>query len=98
MAEAKRFVYRLARLRAWSTEALARRRIPLGFVAGALVLWLATPSGGSLLAGTPVAVFGEALRLWAAGHLNKSNEVTAYEVISALTPFDPGARTPAREA
>lgn len=66
MAEAKGFVHWLARL-----------RVPLGFVAGALVLWLATPSGVSLLVGTPVAVFGEALRLWAAGHLNKSNEVTA---------------------
>jgi hypothetical protein len=57
-------------------EALARRRVPLGFVAGVLVLWLAEPSGTSLMAGTPVALLGEALRLWAAGHLNKSSEVT----------------------
>ncbi len=57
-------------------EALARWRVPLGVVAGVLVLWLAEPSGTSLMAGTPVALLGEALRLWAAGHLNKSSEVT----------------------
>ena len=31
----------------------------------------------SLLAGSAVAVLGEALRIWAAGHLNKSREVTS---------------------
>jgi protein-S-isoprenylcysteine O-methyltransferase Ste14 len=77
VAEASRLVHRLARLRARLAEALARRRVPLGFVSSVLVLWLATPSGASLLAGTPIAVLGEALRFWAAGHLNKSNEVTA---------------------
>ncbi len=51
--------------------------MPLGFVACAVVLWLAKPSGVSLLAGAPVAALGQALRLWAAGHLNKSNEVTS---------------------
>ncbi len=65
------------RLGARITEGLARRRVPLGFAAFVLVLWLATPTGPSLLVGAPVAILGEALRLWAAGHLNKSNEVTA---------------------
>lgn len=77
MADSSGVVHRLARWRAWLVTALARRRVPLGFVAALLVFWLATPSGASLLAGTPVAVLGEALRVWAAGHLNKSNEVTA---------------------
>lgn len=59
------------------TKRLARLRVPLGFVSAIIVLWLAQPSGRSLLAGSVVAVLGEALRVWAAGHLNKSREVTA---------------------
>ncbi len=55
---------------------LARRRVPLGFVLAALVAWLASPTARSLAMGVPVAALGEALRIWAAGHLNKSREVT----------------------
>jgi protein-S-isoprenylcysteine O-methyltransferase Ste14 len=55
---------------------LARWRVSLGFVFAAIVLWLATPSPQSLLIGAVVAVVGEAIRLWAAGHLEKSKEVT----------------------
>jgi protein-S-isoprenylcysteine O-methyltransferase Ste14 len=66
----------LARRRACLAEALARRRVPLGFAFGALVLWLAQPTMVSLSSGTAVAVIGESLRIWAAGHLNKSREVT----------------------
>lgn len=55
---------------------LARFRVPLGFVAGALVLVLARPSWPSLGGGTIVALVGEAIRIWAAGHLEKSREVT----------------------
>jgi hypothetical protein len=58
-------------------EALARRRVPLGFGFGALVLWLARPTSASLVWGTAVAMIGESLRIWAAGHLNKSREVTS---------------------
>ncbi len=58
-------------------DRLARWRVPLGFVCGALVLWLARPTGRTLIAGAAVASAGEALRLWAAGHLNKSREVTS---------------------
>jgi protein-S-isoprenylcysteine O-methyltransferase Ste14 len=57
-------------------EALARRRVTLGFICGALVLWLAQPSWRSLVIGACVAGCGEATRLWAAGHLEKSREVT----------------------
>jgi protein-S-isoprenylcysteine O-methyltransferase Ste14 len=56
---------------------LARRRVALGFIAGAAALWLAAPSRVSLLVGGSVAMVGEALRIWAAGHLNKSREVTS---------------------
>jgi len=59
-----------------AAETLARRRVSLGFVFGALVLWLAVPTRFTLAAGVPVAAAGEALRVWAAGHLNKSREVT----------------------
>jgi protein-S-isoprenylcysteine O-methyltransferase Ste14 len=55
---------------------LARHRVALGFVFGALVLWLAQPTARSLMLGGLFAAFGEGLRIWAAGHLNKSREVT----------------------
>jgi protein-S-isoprenylcysteine O-methyltransferase Ste14 len=55
---------------------LSRWRVPLGFVAGAAVLWLARPDAGSLALGAAIAVLGEAIRVWAAGHLEKSREVT----------------------
>jgi protein-S-isoprenylcysteine O-methyltransferase Ste14 len=56
---------------------LARRRVALGFIVGIAVLWLAAPTRLSLLLGGSVAMVGEALRVWAAGHLNKSREVTS---------------------
>jgi protein-S-isoprenylcysteine O-methyltransferase Ste14 len=55
---------------------LARLRVPLGFVFGAIVLWLAQPTWTTLARGAAFALAGEALRLWAAGHLEKSREVT----------------------
>jgi protein-S-isoprenylcysteine O-methyltransferase Ste14 len=55
---------------------LARRRVPLGYVFGALALWLAQPTRGTLIVGGAVAALGEALRIWAAGHLEKGREVT----------------------
>jgi protein-S-isoprenylcysteine O-methyltransferase Ste14 len=56
---------------------LARLRVPLGFAGAAAALWFAAPSRTTLAAGTLVALVGEAVRVWAAGHLNKSREVTA---------------------
>jgi protein-S-isoprenylcysteine O-methyltransferase Ste14 len=69
---------------AWPQEAhvrdpwrlLARLRVPLGFVSGILVLWLAEPTWPLLAAGSVVAAVGECVRVWAAGHLEKSREVT----------------------
>lgn len=55
---------------------LARSRVPLGFAFGAAVLVLATPTPRSLLVGAAVALVGESIRIWAAGHLEKGNEVT----------------------
>jgi protein-S-isoprenylcysteine O-methyltransferase Ste14 len=57
-------------------RALARRRVALGFVFAAIVLWLARPTWSSVAIGAAVALCGEAVRLWAAGHVEKSREVT----------------------
>ena len=56
---------------------VARLRVPLGFLCAVVVLWLAVPTRVSLAVGAVIAVVGEALRIWAAGHLNKSREVTS---------------------
>jgi protein-S-isoprenylcysteine O-methyltransferase Ste14 len=56
--------------------ALARRRVALGFVFGVFALALARPTGRSLSAGMSIAAVGEVIRIWAAGHLRKSQEVT----------------------
>ena len=56
---------------------LARWRVPLGFVFGVVCLWLARPTPSSVMAGALVAIVGEAIRVWAAGHLEKGREVTS---------------------
>ena len=57
-------------------EALARWRVPLGFACGIAALALAEPTPVALAAGASIAVAGEAIRVWASGHLEKSREVT----------------------
>src|SRR5436309_3667654 len=57
--------------------ALARLRVALGWVFGVLVIVLAEPTLRSLAIGLSVAAAGEAIRVWAAGHLNKAREVTS---------------------
>lgn len=59
------------------TIRVARLRVPGGFVIAALVLWLARPSWRSLAVGAAVAAPGAALRIWAAGHLEKATEITS---------------------
>lgn len=55
---------------------LARRRVALGFASAVVVAVLARPTWASLRVGLAVALAGEALRVWAAGHLEKGREVT----------------------
>lgn len=55
---------------------LARLRVPLGFLSGGVVLWFARPTASTVVAGSVVACVGEAIRIWAAGHVNKAREVT----------------------
>ena len=59
------------------TRFLARWRVSLGFMFAALVLWLAMPTLRSLAIGGAIAILGESIRVWAAGHLEKSKEVTS---------------------
>jgi hypothetical protein len=44
---------------------------------GVVVLFIARPTAMTLTVGAGVAGLGEALRLWAAGHLHKGREVTS---------------------
>jgi protein-S-isoprenylcysteine O-methyltransferase Ste14 len=57
--------------------ALARLRVALGWVFGLLVIVLAEPTVRTIAIGMSIAVLGEAIRIWAAGHLYKSREVTS---------------------
>ena len=55
---------------------IARLRVPLGFAVTAVVAFVAAPTWSTWRAGLLIAVLGEVLRVWAAGHLEKSREVT----------------------
>ena len=50
--------------------------MPLGFVTTIAALVLARPTWATWRAGLLVALVGEAIRVWAAGHLEKGREVT----------------------
>jgi len=56
---------------------LARVRVPIGFAASVAALVLARPTWTSMAWGLALAVAGEAVRFWAAGHLKKGREVTS---------------------
>ncbi len=55
---------------------VARRRVIAGFVVAVAAFACARPSWRSIAAGVPIALIGEGLRIWAAGHLVKGREVT----------------------
>lgn len=55
---------------------VARWRVPLGFAAFAAAFWFAAPTPTTLVVGAAVAALGQALRIWAAGHIEKGREVT----------------------
>jgi len=50
----------------------SRLRVPGGYLVGVLALVLARPSVRSLLWAVPLVLCGEAIRLWASGHLEKT--------------------------
>ena len=66
----------MAELTRGLVQAVARRRVTLGFIAAAIMLAVARPTWQSWGAGFLVAAVGECLRIWAAGHLEKGREVT----------------------
>ncbi|MGE0455361.1 MAG: isoprenylcysteine carboxylmethyltransferase family protein [Vicinamibacteria bacterium] len=51
---------------------LSRIRVGAGYLLFALVFLLARPSAASLALAAPLAVVGEAIRLWASGHIEKT--------------------------
>jgi hypothetical protein len=53
----------------------SRYRVPAGWALGALVLALARPTPESLLIGLPLGLLGEAIRLWASGHIEKTKSL-----------------------
>jgi len=55
---------------------LARWRVRLGALTVVAALLLARPTWTSWRIGLVIALAGEAIRIWAAGHLEKSREVT----------------------
>jgi len=57
-------------------EFLARRRVALGGLMAIAALVFASPTWNSWTRGLVVAAVGEGIRVWAAGHLEKSREVT----------------------
>ncbi|HJN43470.1 MAG: S-isoprenylcysteine methyltransferase [Acidobacteria bacterium] len=55
---------------------VARLRVTAGFCVAVAAFWLARPTWLSLGVGATVALVGESMRVWAAGHLEKGLEVT----------------------
>ena len=56
-------------------DAVARLRVPAGFVMLAAFGWLAHPTPDALKLGIPMSLCGLALRAWAAGHLAKNQRL-----------------------
>jgi protein-S-isoprenylcysteine O-methyltransferase Ste14 len=56
-------------------DAVARLRVPGGFLIVAAFAWFSRPSAQSLIIGISVSVLGLALRAWAAGCLYKDREL-----------------------
>jgi len=50
-------------------------RVPLGFVAAGLYLWLAKPDPTTLGVGAAIALAGVLVRAWAAGHIVKNGRL-----------------------
>ncbi len=56
-------------------DAVARLRVPSGFLLVAVFAWFSHPTYGSLAIGIPISIAGLALRAWAAGCLAKNREL-----------------------
>jgi protein-S-isoprenylcysteine O-methyltransferase Ste14 len=56
-------------------DAVARLRVPSGFLLVSAFAWLSRPDPASLALGLPISVVGLLLRAWAAGHLAKNQQL-----------------------
>lgn len=56
-------------------DAVAKLRVPSGFLLVVAFAWLADPSRESLLIGVPISIAGLVVRAWAAGHLAKNRQL-----------------------
>ena len=56
-------------------DAVARLRVPSGFLIVLVFAWLSHPTSTSLAMGVPVSILGLALRAWAAGCLAKNQQL-----------------------
>ncbi len=56
-------------------DAVARLRVPTGFLLAGAFAWFAAPDPLSLALGLPVSACGLLLRAWAAGHLAKNRRL-----------------------
>ena len=55
---------------------LAKWRVPIGWICGVIALYFSAPTPWFYLIGLLLAAFGEGVRMWAAGHLEKNRAVT----------------------
>jgi protein-S-isoprenylcysteine O-methyltransferase Ste14 len=53
----------------------SRLRVPAGWLLGVVVLVLARPTPTSIVLGVPLVVVGEAIRIWASGHIEKTHKL-----------------------
>lgn len=53
----------------------SRYRVPAGWLVGLAVLFLARPTPLSMALGVPLVVVGEAIRIWASGHIEKTQKL-----------------------
>jgi protein-S-isoprenylcysteine O-methyltransferase Ste14 len=56
-------------------DAVARLRVPSGFLIAIVFAWFSRPGAGSMAIGIPISLLGLALRAWAAGCLAKNREL-----------------------
>jgi protein-S-isoprenylcysteine O-methyltransferase Ste14 len=56
-------------------DAVARLRVPSGFLIVVVFAWFSSPTSLSMAIGVPISLLGLALRAWAAGCLAKNREL-----------------------
>lgn len=54
---------------------MSRLRVSVGFIVGLFVLAAAQPRLAWVIAGVPLALLGEAVRIWASGHIEKTERL-----------------------